>query len=136
IPLPYRILLLWFEPLAAFNGAIMCHWDPAAFLDVMTATAVYTPSHQIIFDQLAATYVLFAFNQAIVLRIAKDLRVWKAMVLGMLICDFIHLYGSWSVMGTEMFLNPMLWRAVDLVNLVMLFGPIMVRTAFLMEIGL
>ncbi|KAF2474615.1 uncharacterized protein BDR25DRAFT_280024 [Lindgomyces ingoldianus] len=135
IPLPYRILLLWFEPLAALNGAILCHFNPVLFLDTMTAKAVFAPSHQVIFDQLSATYTLFAFNEAVVLRITKDLKVWKAMVFGMLLCDLIHLYGSWSVMGPQVFLDPTLWRAGDALNLAMLYVPIMMRLSFLMEIG-
>ena len=136
IPLIYRVLLLWFEPLAAFNGAILCHFDAPSFLNTMSATAVYTPSSQVIFDQLAATYTLFAFNEAVVLRISKDLKVWKAMILGILLCDTLHLYASWVVMGTELFVRPWLWRAEDAIAVGMLWVPIVIRIAFLLEVGI
>lgn len=134
IPLLYRVFVLWLEPAMAFNGAILCHFNPTFFLYTMSATAKYSPSSQVIFDQLAATYVLFAFNEAIVLRITSDLRVWKAIILGILICDFLHLYASWCAMG-EAFVRPWLWRPEDAMNLGLLYVPVMLRISFLGEVG-
>ncbi|MCJ1263647.1 hypothetical protein MMC22_003517 [Lobaria immixta] len=138
IPLPYRILLLYFEPLAALNGALIVHFFPSYYLLGMSPTAnslSYDPASQIVYDQLAATYTLFAFNEAIVLRQTSELRVWKAMVLGILLCDLVHLYGSWNVMGTQMFVRPWLWRIEDWVNLLMLYGPAAMRLGLLFEVG-
>ena len=135
IPLLYRILLLWYEPLSAINGAFLCHWNPTFFLRTMSDSAVYAPSHQVIFDQLAATYTLFAFNEAVVLRLTNDLRIWKAMVAGILLCDLVHLYGSWAAMGHEAFFNPALWRWEDTMNLLMLYLGAVMRLCFLGEVG-
>ncbi|KAF2740378.1 hypothetical protein EJ04DRAFT_507915 [Polyplosphaeria fusca] len=134
IPLPYRLLLLYIEPLFAFNGALLCLFSPALFLQTFT-TASYRADHQVMFDQLAATYILFAFNQAVVLRITKDLQVWKAIILGILMCDIVHLYAAWNVMGTEAFVNPSFWRWEEVVNFSLLYGPGVLRIAFLLEIG-
>lgn len=138
IPLPYRILLLYFEPVAALNGALITHFFPHHYLLGMSPTATsssYNAASQIVYDQLAACYVLFAFNEAVVLRVTSELRVWKAMVLGILLCDLVHLYGSWTVMGTEMFVSPWLWRMEDWVNLAMLYGPGAMRLGLLFEVG-
>ncbi|MCJ1404355.1 hypothetical protein MMC11_007580 [Xylographa trunciseda] len=138
IPLPYRILLLYVEPIAAFNGAILAHFFPAFYLAGMSPSATissYSSPSQVIFDQLAACYFLFAFNEAVVLRSTSDLRVWKAIVLGILICDFLHLYGTWEALGAA-FWDPRLWRMEDWVNLIMLYGPGGMRVAFLMGVGL
>lgn len=135
IPLIYRIFFLYMEPVMAFNGAILCHWYPTIFLNTMSATAKYAPSNQVIYDQLAATYVLFSFNQAVLLRTSKDLKVWKTVLVGILLCDFIHLYSMWCVMGTQVFLSPQLWRSEDWVNLVLLYGPVVLRSSFLAEVG-
>ena len=135
IPFAYRILLLWFEPFAASNGAFLCLFYPDSFLRTFT-TLPYAPDSQVIYDQLAATYVLFAWNEAIVLRFSQDLRVWKAIILGILMCDVVHLYASWHALGTEVFLNPLLWRAEVWINHMLLYGPGAMRIAFLMEIGL
>jgi len=135
IPLLYRIFFLYYEPLSAFNGALLCHMNAPMFLRTMSSTAIYTPSHQVIFDQLAATYLLFAFNEAVVLRLTHDLKVWKAMVLGILLCDLVHLYGSWAELGTDMFFNPILWRWEDAINLGMLWSGVVIRVLFLMGVG-
>jgi hypothetical protein len=135
IPFSYILLFLWYEPLAAFGGAMLCHFDAPRFLNTMTATAVYQPSSQVIFDQLAATYVLFAFNEGIVLRMVKDLRVWKIMITGMLACDVLHLYASWIIMGTSVFVRPWVWRAEDWLAVGTMWVPLLVRAAFLKEIG-
>lgn len=138
IPLPYRILLLYFEPLLALNGAITLHLFPARYLVVMSpfATAsTYNPITQVVYDQLAATYFLFAFVEAVVLRVTSELSVWKAIVFGLLTCDVMHLYGSCAAMGFEAFIKPWMWRADDWVNLTLLYGPALMRLGLLLEVG-
>ncbi|KAH7132491.1 hypothetical protein B0J11DRAFT_503660 [Dendryphion nanum] len=131
IPFLYRLFFLYLEPAFALNGAIMCHFSPLSFLRTMSATAPYIPATQVIFDQLAACYVLFAFNEAIVLRVTKDIRVWRAMMLGMVLCDCLHINGSWNVMGWEASTKPWLWRGEDAVNMIILYGFTLLRLAFL-----
>jgi hypothetical protein len=135
IPFIYRLFFLYLEPVMAFNGSILCHWYPTIFLNTMSAAAQYAPSNQVIYDQLAATYVLFAFNEAVLLRTIKDLRVWKTVLVGILLCDSIHLYSMWCVMGTQVFFSPQLWRKEDWVNLALLWGPVVLRSSFLAEVG-
>lgn len=136
IPLAYQAIFLYFEPFAAFIGAILCHFNPELFLNTMSPTAVYAPSNQVVFDQVAATYTLFAFNEAIVLRVANDIRVWKMILIGILICDAIHLYASYLALGAVVFWDPRLWRWEDAVNLGSLWGQAAFRVAFLLDIGL
>lgn len=138
VPLLYRLFFLYIEPIGALVGALQAHFTPTDFL----VTFIQAPpipvqlQHQIVFDQLAATYFLFAFNEAVVLRSTHDLRVWKTIILGILICDLIHLYGSYCALGPEVFWNPLLWRWYDAVNLGMLWGPGGLRLAFLLGVGL
>src|SRR5436190_15183723 len=120
IPLAYRILFLYIEPLAALGGAVSTHFFPSTYLLGMSPSATastYSPQTQVVFDQLAATYFLFAFNEAVVLRVTSELKVWKAIVLGILLCDVMHLYGSGAAMGWDVFISPWLWRSEDTVNL-------------------
>ncbi|KAH6976614.1 hypothetical protein EDB80DRAFT_546321, partial [Ilyonectria destructans] len=89
-----------------------------------------------IYDQLAATYILFAFNEAIILRTRNDLRVWRGILIGILVCDAIHLYGSWAALSGTVFWYPCTWRPEDWVNLVSLWGQAAVRLAFVAGVGL
>lgn len=135
VPLVYIVFFLFLEPFFALTGAVLAHFDAPSFLNTFSESAVYTPASQVIFDQLAATYVLFAFNQAVLLRVAKDLRVWKTVLLGIVLCDVLHLYASWSEIGSAVFWNPGMWRMEDWTNFGLLYGPMGLRLAFIMEVG-
>ncbi|KAH7117415.1 hypothetical protein EDB81DRAFT_668394 [Dactylonectria macrodidyma] len=135
-PFAYRAVFLYFEPVGALVGALLLHFRPASFLNAMAPAAKYAPDNQIIYDQLAATYILFAFNEAIILRITNDLRVWRGILIGILVCDAIHIYGSWATLGGTVFWNPRTWRLEDWVNLVSLWGQAALRLAFVAGVGL
>ena len=152
IPWPYTLFLLYIEPLAAFLGAIQAAFLPDVYLSFFTADTIprltsyatnlspdlTTFNHilQIPLDQLAACYVLFAWNQAITLRIARhDIRVWKTIVLGIALCDVLHLWGAWRMMG-EAFLDMTAWRWQDWVNMAMLWPPLVMRLCFVAGVGL
>ena len=135
IPRAYTVLLLWLEPLMAFNGALLCLFAPGIFLSTFSPYLKYHADNQIIYNQLGATYTLFAFNQAVVLRVAKDLRVWKAIVLGILVCDVVHLWAGFDVMRRDGTMWPGVWRPEDWVAVASLVVPMSLRTAFLMGLG-
>lgn len=135
VPFIYRFLFLYFEPAGALIGSLLLHFHPQPFLTTMAPTLKETPSHQVVYDMLAATYVLFAFNEAVILRLTDDLRIWKALLCGILLCDAIHLYGSWTALGSDMFWNPLNWRWEDAVNLGSLWGQGALRLAFIREVG-
>jgi hypothetical protein len=142
IPSVYQFVFLYFEPVLAFFGTIILLTQPKTFLNTMSPTATISNSNKVIYDQLAATYGLFAWNEAIVLRLigrnqtSSAIKLWKAILLGILLCDVVHLYGSWDALGTDIFWNPGRWRWEDWVNLGSLWGQGAVRVAFLLDIGL
>ena len=145
IPWPYTLFHLYLEPLFAFLGSLQAAFIPTQYLKVFTprtypslsSNAQITRSvFQVPFDQVAACYVLFAWNEAITLRVARnDIRVWKAILGGIAVCDVLHLAGAYRAMGPEVFLNPALWRSEDWVNLLLLWPPLMMRVAFVLEVG-
>jgi hypothetical protein len=143
LPFIYTFVLLWFEPIAALFGAAVLHFDATAFLRSMNPRTIFNNEHQVIYSQLGATYFLFAFNELVLLRLAARrlrradaLLVWKTVLTGILICDAIHLYGSWEALGSDVFWNPKTWRWEDWVNLGSLWGQGAVRVAFILGIGL
>jgi hypothetical protein len=142
IPLIYQFVFLYFEPVMAFFGSIILLTQPTTFLNTMSPTATVASSNKVIYDQLGATYALFAWNEAVLLRLigrtqtATTIRLWKAILLGILICDLVHLYGSWDALGADVFWNASRWRWEDWVNLGSLWGQGAVRVAFLLDVGL
>ncbi|KAK9451483.1 uncharacterized protein V1518DRAFT_424462 [Limtongia smithiae] len=136
VPLVYRVLFLWFEPLAAFTGSIVIHNDPAKFLRALSAVGDYAPSNRVVYNNLCATYTLFAFNEGILLRRTNDLKVWRTVLIGILICDALHLSASWAELGSALFWNPLAWRGDDWINLGSLWGQAFMRVLFLFGVGL
>lgn len=137
IPLIYRFLFLYFEPFAALLGTYITLADPLQYLQSLSPLArVFDPLTTPIYDQLAAHLLRFAWSQAVVLRITHDLRVWKYVLFGMFLCDVLHLWGSYRILGPEVFFNPVEWRWEEWVNFVMLYGPGSLRLAFCLGVGL
>lgn len=134
----YRVWHLYIEPFSAFYGAVLCARSPLLYLSVMSPRANlshYNAEVQVVFDQLAATYLLFAFNQGVVLRIADgNLRLWRALLAGMLICDIVHIWATSKVLGPALY-APAEWRFYDWVNVIMLIIPVVLRSAFLAGVG-
>ncbi|KAF3770743.1 hypothetical protein M406DRAFT_336350 [Cryphonectria parasitica EP155] len=139
IPSIYRLWHLYIEPAAACQGAVMAARSPLLYLGVMSPAANrshYHPELQVVFDQLAATYFLFAFNQAVVLRVVgANLAVWRTMITGMLLCDVFHVAATVKALGWERVLDPSVWRLFDWVNILMLLASLAIRTAFLAGVG-
>lgn len=135
IPFVYRLLLLYLEPVMAINGAAMCMMRPALFLKTFSPVLPYTASSQIIYDQLAATYLFLALIEAVVLRASAELRVWKAVVASLLVSDFVHLWAGAKLMAQEGNVWPVAWRPEDWIVLGTLVGPGLLRLAFLWELG-
>lgn len=138
VPPLYRILFLYIEPFGAFLGAIINIFTPLLYLQSLSPTATasnYSPLTQPIYDQLAAHLLFFFWSQAVVLRSTNDIKVWKAVLSGMSICDVVHLFASYRILGPEVFFGPSLWRWEDWVNFVTFYGFGAVRLAFLAGVG-
>ncbi|KAF3032845.1 hypothetical protein E8E12_000609 [Didymella heteroderae] len=135
IPLVYRIWHLWLEPAAAMNGARLLWCMPETYHEYMPSTSAWSPKSQIIYDQLGACYMVFAFNLAFTLRVVNDIYVWKALLFGMALSDLAYLYSIWVEMGTQVFLSPGNWSQGDLVTMVTTAGPFILRMAFILGVG-
>ena len=95
IPLLYRILLLYIEPFFAVNGAFIAFFRPAQYAALLTRASVpYDPSTQYLYTSIGGLWLMFAFNQAVILRLYDDVRLWKLLCVGMLLSDAGH---SWAM---------------------------------------
>jgi len=99
----YRIFFLSIEPLLAFSGALLSHFHPHKFVTSITPAPVntspplvVTPVIQLLCTNIAALYLLFTINEVIVLRLSNDIKVWRAVIGGMLVSDIGHLYGVYA----------------------------------------
>ena len=108
---------------------------PTLYLHTMAPHASYDSRYQVVLDQVAALYLLFAFNEAVVLRITSELKVWKAILAGIIICDIVHIYGTACALGSATFLDPLSWRFHDAFNICFLFGMLPIRLGLIFELG-
>lgn len=142
LPVPYRLFFLVIEPFSALVGAYYAHFRQRDYLlltDSASApvlTAIPTGT-SIVLSQLANLYLLFALNEALVLRSTSDLRVWKTVLLVLLLADFGHL---WSIkeLGLGIFLpwNFASWNAIDWGNIPFVYMGASMRIAFLADVGM
>jgi len=141
----YRIFLLYIEPVLALSGAYLAFFQPARFLVGTAPSPISTPflpSSSITPDpvikflcaDIAALYVLFTINEAVVLRLTRDYSVWRAVVFAMLVCDVGHVYGIYEAdpVGS---LSIAGWTMEEAINNGILGFGVILRVAFLLGVG-
>ncbi|KAI1173961.1 hypothetical protein F4777DRAFT_418727 [Nemania sp. FL0916] len=141
LPLTYRVFFLIIEPLYALVGAYYAHFRQDEYLHLTHAASAPGVSQQIplgtsiVLSQLANMYLLFALNEALVLRCTNNTIVWKAVLLVLLVADFGHLY-SLRELGPDIYWACTRWNAIDWGNIPFVYMGASMRLAFLSGIGL
>jgi len=141
LPLIYRLFFLLIEPISATVGAYYAHFRPLDYLTLTHAASAPASDSEIplgttiVLSQLANLYFFFALNEAIVLRSTADLRVWKAVLFCLLVGDLGHLY-TVRQLGIGIYYGVSRWNAIDWGNIPFVYLGALMRTAFLLGIGL
>ena len=134
----YRLFFLCVEPLSALVGAYYAYFQPQTYLDLThegSSPQLGIPkSTQIVLGQLANLYLLFAINESLVLRATSDIKVWRAVLLCLLIADVGHLISVKSL-GIEVYWNFLSWNAIDCGNVGFVYLGAMTRISFLAGFG-
>ncbi|KAK7428606.1 hypothetical protein QQZ08_004867 [Neonectria magnoliae] len=134
----YRMFFLLIEPLSALVGAFFSHFRQQEYLSLLNSasTATEVPlSTSVALSQLANMYLFFALNEALVLRSTADLRVWRAVLLVLLLADVGHLY-SLRELGSGIYYSVGKWNVSDLGNVPWVYVGATLRVSFLAGIGL
>lgn len=138
VPLPYRLFFLVIEPISALVGAYYAHFQPNEYLRLTHAASspdVIPQGTSIVMSQLANLYLLFALNEALVLRSTANLRVWKTVLFVLLVADIGHLYTVRSL-GPEVYYNFAKWNAIDWGNVPFVYLGATMRIAFIAGVGM
>ncbi|KAL5344076.1 hypothetical protein BJX70DRAFT_393499 [Aspergillus crustosus] len=138
IPVFYRAVLLWYDPIGALFGCYMNLFAKDTYLNsyIPPSLATRDPSHNMIFNQLAAGFFVVATSQAILLRYTSDVNVWKILNGCLLGWDFILLWSLWNGLGVQGRLGPGSWRGEDLMAIMPTVFMTLVRGAIVAGIGL
>ncbi|KAI1108257.1 hypothetical protein F5Y14DRAFT_436940 [Nemania sp. NC0429] len=138
LPLAYRVFFLVIEPVSALVGAYYAHFRQEAYLRLTHAASAPQTlpiGTSIVLSQLANLYLLFALNEAVVLRCTSDLGVWRALLLVLLVADLGHLF-SLSGGGSRVYWDVASWNAIDWGNVPFVYLGAAMRVAFLSGVGL
>jgi len=141
LPRFYTAFFLIIEPISALVGAFYAHFRPLEYLQLThTGSApswesTIPLSTSIVLSQLANLYLLFAINEALVLRSTSDLRVWKTVLFGLLLADFGHLY-SVKGLGADIYWNVLKWNRMDWGNVGFVYAGATMRMLFLAGFGM
>ncbi|KAK7941003.1 hypothetical protein PG997_003754 [Apiospora hydei] len=140
LPLPYRLFFLVVEPISALVGAYYAHFHQAVYLTLTHAPTAppgdaIPAGTSIVLSQLANLYLLFALNEALVLRATSDLFVWKTVLFVLLLADLGHLY-SVSALGLRVYWDVASWNAIDWGNVPFVYLGASMRLAFLLGVGI
>jgi hypothetical protein len=141
LPAAYTTFFLVIEPISALVGAFFAHFKPLNYLQMThlssapSNASTIPVSIQIVLTQLANLYLLFAINEALVLRSSSDIRVWRTVLFGLLLADFGHLY-SVSALGPAIYWRFWEWNAMSWGNVGFVYAGATMRMAFLAGVGL
>lgn len=69
------------------------------------------------------------------MRVVDDRRTWWWIVLGLVLCDLGHCYAAWCEMGTRGILDFGSWSDKDIVTNMLNVLPVLVRTGYLLGVG-
>ncbi|KAK6502739.1 hypothetical protein TWF481_007786 [Arthrobotrys musiformis] len=109
IPFIYRLILTTIEPFIAASGAVIAFCTADKYLSAMTRhSASFAATATFLYTELGGAWLYFAFNEAVVLRLFDDLRLWRILCAGMLLSDGAYCHsvaqavggwGAWSRVG-------------------------------------
>jgi hypothetical protein len=138
--LPYRLFFLIVEPVSGVAGAYYAAFKQQEYLELLTLTSAPHPSSTITTQmgmslaQLANLYLFLGLTEHLVLSSTSSLRVWRSLLLCLLIADFGHLLTmaplGWGVFWKVWEWNRMVWGSVGFVYLAAVL-----RLSFLMGLG-
>lgn len=138
VPALYRTIYLYIEPISTLVGAIYAHYFQSSYLQLThVGSAPIGPvplGTSIVLTQLANLYLLLCINEALVLRVTKDLKVWKTFLFGLLVADLGHLYSVHPV-GTSVYWRFWDWNSIDWGNVPFVYFLAISRVLFILEVG-
>lgn len=136
IPLAYRIIFTWVEPIIILSGALQAFFDPATILTVGTPNIKYNASLHPLFAQIAGGWLVLAFHAAITLRCTRDVRIWRLVHLAIFMSDIIYTLSVLEDMGAPQFYKPWKWSSVNWLTMLLTVIPMAIRVLFLLGVGL
>ena len=138
IPAFYRLYFHWSDPAICLWGAYMDFFTPAfvsnAFLP--KEQQPWNPMFNFTLQQLGGALLMLAVIDILLLRYTEDVGVWKILQAAVLVYDLSLLYSNYDALGMQGRLSLEGLRWEDWGGIFISAQAAVVRTAFLLGVGL
>jgi hypothetical protein len=133
----YRLWFLWIDPviLAASVSALV--FTPQLMLDALAPPplSAYNPDQGFLLHQLAALFTFVAIILGGVLRVSKEIRVWRVVILGVLVVDIAMLASIYASLKQQDRLSLGAMRSQDWSSIALTGFVGILRVLFLAGVG-
>lgn len=139
IPSFYRIWFTVVDPILSIAGVVGNLFAPASILNSYSPSYVSPPATETIFllDATAGFFAGVALLQVVLLRARPaDVTVWRLVEASIILVDFAMLGGFARALRAEGRTDWSVWRIEEWTNLIILAGVAVIRTAFILGVGM
>ncbi|KAK6845176.1 hypothetical protein PG995_015286 [Apiospora arundinis] len=123
IPLTYRVIFNYVEPLLATLGAVQAVVAPRDLLRLSLPSVPYTTAMYPLFPQMCGG-------------LAHDVHIWKHILGAAILSDLGYTAGLAHSMGLAWFCNPLRWDATNAFTVVSTLLPLLAKILFVVGVGL
>lgn len=138
IPTIYRAFFLYIDPLIAGSGVFMDFFDPEALIrsTVPPSISQFNPLQHFLLHQMGGALTMCIILDIFLLRRTNEIWIWKVQQAGQLVWDLVMLWSTWYALGQQNRLELQKLRAEDWGNIVIVGICTIMRSAFLLNLGL
>lgn len=133
----YRFWFLWLDPVVLIGSVYALLFTPQVMLDafIPPPQSAYNPSQGFLLHQLAALFAFVAIILGGVLRVSKDIRVWRVVILAVLVVDVAMLTSNYASLKQQGRLSLGAMRSADWSNILFTGLVTPIRVFFLAGVG-
>ncbi|KAK8086935.1 hypothetical protein PG994_001909 [Apiospora phragmitis] len=136
IPLTYRIIFNYAEPLMATLGAVQAVVAPRDLLRLSLPSVPYTTAMYPLFSQMCGAWLMFAFHDVVTLRIYQHVHIWKHILGAAILSDLGYVASLVQSMGLAWFCSPLRWDGANAFTVVSTLLPLLAKIFFVLGVGL
>lgn len=133
----YRFWFLWLDPIILVATVYALVFTPQVMLDALAPPplSAYNPDQGFLLHQLAALYAFVAIILGGVLRISKDIQLWRVVILAVLVVDVAMLASNYASLKQQDRLSLGALRSADWSNILFTGLVTAIRIFFLAGVG-
>lgn len=133
----FRFWFLWLDPIILVATVYALVFTPQVMLDALAppSLSAYNPDQGFLLHQLAALYAFVAIILGGVLRISKDIHVWRVVILAVLVVDVAMLASNYASLKQQDRVSLGAMRSADWSSILFTGLVTAIRIVFLAGVG-